>query len=156
MSRCRERPSPGAVGVPFGDRASEAVGPCHGERALDGPQIESGDFDVRSGRGADAVYGCAGMNDPIENAPFFGDDAVELVARELQLRGATVPAVHFLEANRAYGPLGSQAMLFFDPVVRRIFGGDVAEARSLLADDAGIERLIERLEELDEEAGLEA
>jgi hypothetical protein len=96
------------------------------------------------------------MNDPGQMAALFVDDAVELVARELQLRGATIPAVHFLEANRAYGPLGSQAMLFFDPVVRRVFGGDSAEARTLLADDAGIERLIERLEELDEEDGLEA
>jgi hypothetical protein len=96
------------------------------------------------------------MSDPREAWPLAVDDVIESLAREIQMRGATVPAVMFLEANRAYGPLGSQAMLFFDPVVRRVFGGDVAIAQSLLADDAGIERLIDRLEELHEEIVLDA
>jgi hypothetical protein len=47
-------------------------------------------------------------------------------------------------------------MLFFDPVVRGLFGGDVPGATSLLADDDDIERLIDRLEELDVEAGFDA
>ena len=47
-------------------------------------------------------------------------------------------------------------MLFFDPVLRGIFGGDMAEVQRVLADDSGIERLIERLEEIDEELGLDA
>lgn len=86
----------------------------------------------------------------------FAEDAVETIAREIRARGATVPAVLFLEANRAFGPLGSQAMLFFDPVVRGVFGGDLAAAQALLADDAGIERLIDRLEELHEDYALDA
>ncbi len=84
------------------------------------------------------------------------DDLVEYVARQIQVRGVTGPAVMFLEASRPYHPLGSQAMLFFDPVLRGLFGGDMAEVQRVLADDAGIERLIERLEELDEETGLDA
>ena len=79
------------------------------------------------------------------------EDLVEFVAREIQLRGLTGPAVMFLEASRPYRPLGSQAMLFFDPVLNAVFGGDLAEAQRLLADEAGIERLIERLEEMDED-----
>jgi hypothetical protein len=79
------------------------------------------------------------------------EDLVEFVAREIQLRGMTTSAVMFLEASRPYRPLGSQAMLFFDPVLRALFGGDLEEAQRLLADDAGIERLIERLEEMDED-----
>ena len=79
------------------------------------------------------------------------EELVEFVAREIQLRGLTGPAVMFLESSRAYGPLGSQAMLFFDPVLRGIFGGDLADVQRVLADDAGIERLLERLEELDED-----
>ncbi|RKY16469.1 MAG: hypothetical protein DRQ55_17940 [Planctomycetota bacterium] len=86
---------------------------------------------------------------------FDGDD-VEAVAREIQIRGATIPAVLFLEANRGAGSLDGLGMLFFDPVIRGIFGGDDPGARSLLADDDGIERLIDRLEELDAEAGLDA
>lgn len=86
---------------------------------------------------------------------FDGDD-VEAVAREIQIRGVTIPAVLFLEANRGVGSLDGLGMLFFDPVIRGIFGGDDPGVRNLLADDDGIERLIDRLEELDAEAGLDA
>ena len=79
------------------------------------------------------------------------DELVEQVAREIQLRGLTGPAVHFLHASRPYRPLGANAMLFFDPVLRGVFGGGLASASALMADDDGIEQLIERLEELSEE-----
>ncbi len=81
------------------------------------------------------------------------DELVEQVAREIELRGLTAPAVHFLLASRPYRPLGANAMLFFDPVLRSLFGGDLVPASELLADDAGIELLIERLEEEDLEDG---
>jgi hypothetical protein len=81
---------------------------------------------------------------------------VEQVAREIQLRGLTGPAVHFLQASRPYRPLGANAMLFFDPVLKSLFGGELDSASEILADDAGIEQLIERLEELDEEASWDA
>ena len=70
--------------------------------------------------------------------------------------GAIVPAVLFLEANRGAGSLDGLGMLFFDPAIRGIFGADDPGTRSLLADDDGIERLIDRLEELDAEYGLDA
>lgn len=80
------------------------------------------------------------------------DELVEQVAREIQLRGLTGPAVHFLQASRPYRPLGANAMLFFDPVLRSLFGGELVSASEILADDTGIELLIERLEEIDEES----
>lgn len=84
------------------------------------------------------------------------EDPVEYVAREIELHGLAGPAVMFLEASRPYRPLGSQAMLFFDPVLRGIFGsGSIALAR-VLADDHGIDRLIERLEEFEQEPGCDA
>ena len=79
------------------------------------------------------------------------DELVEEVAREIQLRGLTAPAVHFLHASRPYRALGANAMLFFDPVLRGLFGGDDASASEILADDTGIELLIARLEEIDAE-----
>ncbi|MEO8207429.1 MAG: hypothetical protein ABI598_00230 [Chloroflexota bacterium] len=79
------------------------------------------------------------------------DELVEQVAREIQLRGMTTSAVYFLHASRPYRPLGANAMLFFDPVLRSLFGGEMAGASAILADDDGIEQLIERLEDLDEE-----
>jgi len=84
------------------------------------------------------------------------DELVELVAREIQLRGLTGPAVHFLQASRPYRPLGANAMLFFDPVLRSVFGGEMHSVSEILADDTGIELLIERLEEYDEDATWDA
>jgi len=81
---------------------------------------------------------------------------VEAVAREIRLRGLTGPAVHFLEASRPYRPLGAPAMLFFDPVLRELFGGQTPSATELLRDDIGIEALIDRLEDLDEPEGWDA
>ena len=81
---------------------------------------------------------------------------VEAVAREIRLRGLTGPAVHFLEASRPYRPLGAPAMLFFDPVLRELFGGETPSASELLRDDVGIEALIARLEDLDEPDGWDA
>ncbi len=97
------------------------------------------------------------VTEPLSESADFGifeGDDVESVARQIQMRGATVPAVLFLEANRGAGSLDGLGMLFFDPVIRGIFGGDDPGARNLLADDDGIERLIDRLEELDAEADL--
>ncbi len=84
------------------------------------------------------------------------DELVEEVAREIQLRGLTASAVHFLQASRPYRPLGSNAMLFFDPVLHGLFGGELPSASALLADEDGIEQLIERLEDLTEETGWDA
>jgi hypothetical protein len=72
------------------------------------------------------------------------------------MRGLTTSAVHFLHASRPYRPLGANAMLFFDPVLRGLFGGELATANEILADEDGIEQLIERLEEIDEETGWDA
>ena len=81
---------------------------------------------------------------------------VEAVAREIRLRGLTGPAVHFLEASRPYRPLGAPAMLFFDPVLRELFGGELPSASELLRDDLGIEALIDRLDDMDEGDGWDA
>jgi hypothetical protein len=81
---------------------------------------------------------------------------VEQVAREIRLKGLTGPAVHFLEASRPYRPLGAPAMLFFDPVLVDLFGGESPSATEILRDDIGIEALIDRLEELDEVDGWDA
>jgi hypothetical protein len=84
------------------------------------------------------------------------EDPVEHVAREIQLHNATDKAVMFLEASRPYRSLGSQAMLFFDPVLRTLFGGESLAMQRVFAEEMGIERLIERLEEIDEEPSCHA
>lgn len=84
------------------------------------------------------------------------EDPVEDIAREIQLYGMTGPAMMFLEASRPYRSLGSQAMLFFDPVLRTIFGSGSDAMYRVLSDESGIDRLMERLEEIDEESGFDA
>ncbi len=96
------------------------------------------------------------MNLPLEPTDDQRDELVEQVAREIQIREMTEHAVHFLQASRPYRPLGAGAMLFFDPVLRGLFGGELAGATAILADDAGIELLIARLEEIDEESTWDA
>lgn len=91
------------------------------------------------------------MNLPVEPTDEQREELVERVAREIQLRGLIAPAVHFLEASRPYRGLGSNAMLFFDPTLRGLFGGELAQASQILADEAGIEQLIARLEEAEED-----
>lgn len=91
------------------------------------------------------------MNTPFGPSEEQRDDLVEQVAREIELLGMTGPAVHFLEASRPYRALGANAMLFFDPVLRGVFGGELPSASEILADDAGIEQLIARLEEQDDD-----
>ena len=96
------------------------------------------------------------MSFPYEPLDERREALVELVAREIRLRGVTSEAVHFLQASRPYRPLGAPAMLFFDPVLRSLFGGELPPAQELLADEAGIEALIARLEDLDEASGWDA
>jgi hypothetical protein len=96
------------------------------------------------------------MSFPMELSDERRDALVEVVAREIRLRGLTGPAVHFLEASRPYRPLGAPAMLFFDPVLRELFGGELPSASELLGDEEGIEALIDRLEELDDPDGWDA
>ena len=96
------------------------------------------------------------MSFPMEPGEEQREALVETVAREIRLRGLTGPAVHFLEASRPYRPLGAPAMLFFDPVLRELFGGETPSASELLRDDVGIEALIDRLEELDDADGWDA
>jgi hypothetical protein len=47
-------------------------------------------------------------------------------------------------------------MVFFDPTLRDVFGGDLPVATEILADDIGIEQLIERLQDPDEEISWDA
>ncbi len=92
-----------------------------------------------------------GLHTPEERA-----EAVEEVAREILLHGMTRPALLFLQASMPDGELPGSAMTFFDPVLRRVFGGGHAPATAILADEIGIEQLIDRLEELDEDLSWDA
>ena len=82
------------------------------------------------------------MSLPLEPLDQKREALVEAVAREIRLRGLTGPAVHFLEASRPYRPLGAPAMLFFDPVLREVFGGESPSATELMRDDWATSRSV--------------
>jgi len=90
---------------------------------------------------------------PARPAP---EELIHTVAREIQLRGLTGSALLFLEAGRPGEMLGSEAMCFFDPELHRVFAGGIVGVDRVLADPRGIERLIVRLEELDDSSGWDA
>ena len=66
---------------------------------------------------------------PPERTEEQRDELVDRVAREIHLRGLAAPAVYFLNASRPYRPLGSNAMLFFDPTLHGLFGGEVKKMK---------------------------
>jgi hypothetical protein len=84
------------------------------------------------------------------------DELIDTVALEIQLRGLTAPALMFLEAGRPGELLGGEAMCFFDRELHRVFSGEVAGVDRVMADPQGVERLIMRLEELDETSSWDA
>lgn len=75
------------------------------------------------------------------------DHLIESIARRIADWGLTAPAVMFLELNKPFNFIGSQALLFFQPVLGFLVGDEiVADYAQLLEDRANVERLIQQLE----------
>jgi hypothetical protein len=65
-------------------------------------------------------------------------------------RGMTVPAILFLESVKPLNFIGSQTMVFFEPIVQTVFNfKDYDNLRSALEKRESIEILILRIEEYD-------
>ena len=69
----------------------------------------------------------------------------ELAAR-IARWGLITPAVLFLEVNKPFSFIGSQALLLFQPLLSPLLGNRVAEYVQLFEDRASVERLLQRLE----------
>ena len=69
----------------------------------------------------------------------------ELAAR-IARWGLITPAILFLEVNKPFSFIGSQALLLFQPLLRPLLGNRVVEYAQLFEDRASVERLIQRLE----------
>ena len=65
----------------------------------------------------------------------------------------TVPAIMFLETVKPLNYIGSQAMVFFEPFVQTIFNfRDYDTLRQMMERRETVERLMQRIEELDAQA----
>jgi hypothetical protein len=101
-----------------------------------------------------------GPENPIPSVPLAGlkpeeQDAalLEAVAQRVVRMGLAVPAVFFLESTKPLSYIGSQALVFLEPFVKSIFNLAAYDRFvALLEDRKNIEKLMQRIEELDEDA----
>lgn len=83
-------------------------------------------------------------------------ELLEKLAKGIVDRGLTAPAIFFLESVKPLNFLGSQAMIFFEPIVRSIFPFQAySEFAVLLEDRNTLEHLISEIERLEEERRVE-
>jgi len=75
------------------------------------------------------------------------------IARKVVHWRMSVPAILFLESVKPLNYVGSQMMAFFEPFVQTLFNWkDYEEFRRMMEDRQTIERLIQKIEQLDSEA----
>ncbi|MCP4231072.1 MAG: hypothetical protein GY771_13115 [bacterium] len=80
------------------------------------------------------------------------DELIGKIARGTVERNLTAPAIFLLESVKPLTFIGSQVMVFFDPVVRAIFTfKEYNEIRLALEDRQNLERLLIKIEEYDAE-----
>ncbi len=79
-------------------------------------------------------------------------ELIDAMARFVVERGLAAPAVLFLELHRPLAFIGSQAGIVFSPFLVALFGFQrVDEYTQLMSERENWDRLIERIEELEEE-----
>jgi len=84
-------------------------------------------------------------------------DAEEVILRRLAAKVVewkmTVPAILFLESVKPLNYIGAQAMIFFEPFVQTVFNlKDYDTFRIMMEKRENVERLLLKIEELDDEA----
>jgi len=74
------------------------------------------------------------------------------VAEKVVGMGLAVPAVFFLESSKPLSFIGSQALVFFEPFVKAFLNlSSYDRFASMMEDRANVERLIRRIEEIEDE-----
>lgn len=75
------------------------------------------------------------------------------IARKVIHWKMSVPAILFLESVKPLNYVGSQMMAFFEPFVQTLFSWkDYDEFRKMMEERETIERLLQKIEQLDAEA----
>lgn len=87
-----------------------------------------------------------------EQGPLPDEEQVvlEKVAKKVVEKSMTVPAIVFLESVKPLNFVGSQAMVFFEPIVQSLFNlKDYDTFRSALEKRQTLEILIQKIEAMD-------
>lgn len=80
------------------------------------------------------------------------DELVEKIARAVVDRNLAAPAIFFLETMKPLSFVGSQVMVFFDPIVRSIFDfRQYNDVRLALEKRENVEILLQKIEAYDAE-----
>lgn len=80
------------------------------------------------------------------------DELLEKIAHAVVERNLTAPAIFFLESVKPLSFVGSQVMVFFDPLVRSIFNfKNYNDVRLVLEERENIELLLQAIERYDAE-----
>ncbi|RKZ00671.1 MAG: hypothetical protein DRQ10_03735 [Candidatus Hydrothermota bacterium] len=80
------------------------------------------------------------------------DDLIEKIARRVVEWRLSVPAIVMLESSKPLSFLASQLLVFFDPIVKSFLTvRDYDRFVEMLEDRSNIERLIQRIEELEDQ-----
>ena len=81
---------------------------------------------------------------------------LDAVASRVVRMGMAVPAIFFLESTKPFSYIGSQGLVFLEPFVKSILNLQSYDRFvALLEDRQNIERLLRRIEDLDEAAQAE-
>jgi len=79
------------------------------------------------------------------------EELLDRIAQEVVERNLTAPAVFLLEVARPFTFLGSQAMVFMEPIIQSIFNWqNYTYVRRLLEDRKNLDELLVRIEDYDE------
>jgi hypothetical protein len=102
------------------------------------------------------------LRDMFSMGPRRGDDEkltprqeeiLTKIARKVVTWKMSVPAILFLESVKPLNYVGSQMMAFFEPFIQAVFSWkDYDELRNMMEDRGTVERLLQRIEQMDTEA----
>ncbi len=82
------------------------------------------------------------------------EQLIERVAQRLVELRLGMPAVFVLEATLPLSFVASQAMIVFEPIIQSVFNiADYREFQQMMEDRSNIERLMTRIEQLEEQRG---
>jgi len=81
------------------------------------------------------------------------EEILTKIAQKVVSWRMSVPAILFLESVKPLNYVGSQMMAFFEPFVQTLFSWrDYDEFRRMMEERETIERLLQKIEQLDSEA----
>jgi len=85
-----------------------------------------------------------------ELSPERRDELIAKIARAIVDRNLTAPAIFFLESSKPLSFVGSQVMVFLDPLVRSIFNvRGYNDVRLALEERENVDRLLRTIEQYD-------